>query len=126
MGLDREYQDFLRQYQDPFMRAQIQTGILGAMPRGQTSTTTTAPSLLQTIGTLGQTGAAMWAASDARLKRDIEPLGKRGEHNWYRFRYHWSDDVHEGVMAQEVLESQPEAVALDPSGFYRVNYGALQ
>jgi hypothetical protein len=124
MGLDREYQDFLRQYQDPFMRAQIQTGLLGAMPRGQTTTQTTTPSLLQTIGTIGQTGAMIF--SDARLKRDIEPLGKRGEHNWYRFRYHWSDDVHEGVMAQEVLESQPEAVVLDPSGFYRVDYGALQ
>jgi hypothetical protein len=124
MGLDREYQDFLRQYQDPFMRAQIQTGLLGAMPRGQTQTTTSSPNWLGMAGTAIQGAGLLF--SDARLKRDIEPLGKRGEHNWYRFRYHWSDDVHEGVMAQEVLESQPEAVVLDPSGFYRVDYGALQ
>jgi hypothetical protein len=129
MGLDREYQDFLRQYQDPFMRAQIQTGILGAMPRGSTTTQTQSGGgiLGGALGIGNMLGNLGWAPfSDARLKRDVEPLGKRGEHNWYRFRYHWSDDVHEGVMAQEVLESQPEAVVLDPSGFYRVDYGALQ
>lgn len=128
LGLDRRYQDFLRQYQDPFMRAQVQQGLLGVMPRGSTQTTTSTPSILSQIGQVAQiAGGLGWAPfSDARLKRDVEPLGKRGAHNWYRFRYHGSDDVHEGVMAQEVLAIQPEAIVLDPSGFYRVDYGVLQ
>jgi hypothetical protein len=128
LGLDRQYQDFLRQYQDPFMRAQVQQGLLAAMPRGSTQTTTANPSILSQVGQVAQiAGSLGWKPfSDARLKRDVEPLGKRGAHNWYRFRYHWSDDVHEGVMAQEVLAIQPEAIVLDPSGFYRVDYGVLQ
>jgi len=65
--------------------------------------------------------------SDIRLKTDIEPIGERGGHNWYRFRYVWDDPgtVHEGVMAQEVLETRPDAVITHPLGFLMVNYEAL-
>jgi hypothetical protein len=124
LGLDRRYQDFLRQYQDPFMRAQVQQGLLAAMPRGSTQTTTMRDSPLNMLGSAVQTGALLF--SDERLKRDVEPVGKRGAHEWYRFRYHWSDQVHEGVMAQEVLARQPEAVVAHPSGFLMVDYGVLQ
>jgi hypothetical protein len=124
LGLDRRYQDFLRQYQDPFMRAQVQQGLLAAMPRGSTQTTTMRDSPLDMLGSAVQTGALLF--SDERLKRDVEPVGKRGAHEWYRFRYHWSDQVHEGVMAQEVLARQPEAVVAHPSGFLMVDYGVLQ
>jgi hypothetical protein len=124
LGLDRQYQDFLRQYQDPFMRAQVQQGLLAAMPRGSTQTTTMRDSPLNMLGSAVQTGALLF--SDERLKRDVEPVGKRGAHEWYRFRYHWSDQVHEGVMAQEVLARQPEAVVAHPSGFFMVDYGVLQ
>jgi hypothetical protein len=124
LGLDRQYQDFLRQYQDPFMRAQVQQGLLAAMPSGSTQTTTMRDSPLNMLGSAVQTGALLF--SDERLKRDVEPVGKRGAHEWYRFRYHWSDQVHEGVMAQEVLARQPEAVVAHPSGFLMVDYGVLQ
>lgn len=124
LGLDRRYQDFLRQYQDPFMRAQVQQGLLGAMPRGSTQTTTMRDSPLNMLGSAVQTGALLF--SDKRLKRDVEPIGKRGSHDWYRFRYAWSDRVHEGVMAQEVLARQPEAVVAHPSGYLMVDYGVLQ
>ena len=65
--------------------------------------------------------------SDIRLKADIEPMGQRGGHNWYKFRYVWEDPgtVHEGVMAQEVMATRPDAVIMHPLGFYMVNYDAL-
>ena len=65
--------------------------------------------------------------SDIRLKSDIEPMGERGGHNWYSFRYVWEDPgtVHEGVMAQEVMQTRPDAVSTHPMGFYVVDYAAL-
>lgn len=80
-----------------------------------------------TQGATGLASAAMlaYALSDRRLKRDIEKLGDdpRG-FGIYRFRYLWSDDVHIGVMADEVERILPHAVK-DFSGFKAVNYGAL-
>ena len=65
--------------------------------------------------------------SDIRLKEGIEPIGTRAGHNWYRFRYVWDDPgtVREGVMAQEVMQTRPDAVVTHPTGFYMVNYEAL-
>ena len=65
--------------------------------------------------------------SDIRVKTDIEPAGERGGHNWYRFRYVWDEPgiVQEGVMAQEVLETRPDAVLTHPTGMLMVNYSAL-
>jgi hypothetical protein len=65
--------------------------------------------------------------SDRRIKTDIEPMGVRNGHNWYSFRYVWEDPgtVHEGVMAQEVMQTRPDAVSKHPMGFYVVDYAAL-
>jgi hypothetical protein len=65
--------------------------------------------------------------SDRRIKTDIEPAGERNGHNWYKFRYVWDEPgtVREGVMAQEVMQTHPEAVITHPLGFYMVNYEAL-
>lgn len=65
--------------------------------------------------------------SDIRLKADIEPMGQRNGQNWYKFRYVWEDPgtVHEGVMAQEVMQTRPDAVSTHPMGFYVVDYAAL-
>jgi hypothetical protein len=43
----------------------------------------------------------------------------------YRFRYIGRDEVHVGVMAQDVLPVVPEAVTTDASGFMRVDYQRL-
>ena len=43
----------------------------------------------------------------------------------YRFRYLWSDEVFVGVMAQEVAKVVPEAVAVGPEGYMKVDYGRL-
>jgi hypothetical protein len=72
-------------------------------------------------------GINIRGTSDIRLKADIEPIGERGGHAWYRFRYVWDDPgtVHEGVMAQEVMQTRPDAVITHPLGFLMVNYEAL-
>lgn len=82
----------------------------------------TAPTMIP-----GGMGGGNLPPSDIRLKADIEAAGTRGGHNWYRFRYVWDDPgtVREGVMAQEVLETRPDAVITHPLGFYVVNYDAL-
>lgn len=65
-------------------------------------------------------------ASDARLKTDITPVGLTdGGLTIYNFRYIWSDEVHTGVMAQEVLQHRPDAILPLPGGFMGVDYDAL-
>lgn len=66
---------------------------------------------------------ALYAMSDRRLKSDIRLLGNDGRHNWYEYTIAGRREV--GVMAQEVLATKPEAVAVHPSGYLMVNYGDL-
>lgn len=71
-------------------------------------------------------GAGAFTFSDRRLKLDIEPIGSRDGHDWYRFRYAWDAPgiVREGVMAQDLGSSHP-AVSVHESGYLMVDYGAL-
>jgi hypothetical protein len=72
------------------------------------------------------TGSVTELASDSRLKKDISPLGKLPNGlTLYRFRYLWSETLYVGVMAQEVQKIMPDAVAIDASGFMKVNYGRI-
>jgi hypothetical protein len=126
-SLDRLYQQYLLQQQYGQNQIAQTQGLLGTIPAlyaGASSqgVQTNSPSVAQVVGTALQT-AAMF--SDVRLKTDIEPIGKRGEHNWYRYRYVWDEPgtVREGVMAQEVMHTG--AVSVHPSGYLQVNYGAL-
>lgn len=64
--------------------------------------------------------------SDIRLKRDISPLTTTENGiQLYRFKYLWSDQEYVGVMAQDLVESHPEALSKDEFGFYRVDYTKL-
>jgi len=69
-------------------------------------------------------GIAGLFVSDARLKRDIVPVGHYGRHRTYRYRYVFDDREQFGVMAQEVEAIQPEAV-INIGGVKFVDYGAL-
>jgi len=64
--------------------------------------------------------------SDARVKRDIVPVGERENGlQLYRYRYAWSDTLYVGVLAQEVLEVAPHAVSRGADGYLRVHYDRL-
>ena len=71
--------------------------------------------------------SALNFVSDARLKRDVTLLGRRGDGlGIYAYKYVWSDAVHIGVMAQEVALIHPAAVVRDElTGYMAVNYGLL-
>ena len=66
--------------------------------------------------------------SDIRLKREIQHLTTLdGGMKIYAFKYLWSDDVHVGVMAQDLL-AKPEwknAAVMQENGFYAVDYAQL-
>ena len=75
-------------------------------------------------------GAALFM-SDERLKHNIKLIGKSNGHNIYTWT--WNDiakqlgvDTHEfGVIAQDVMQTNPEAVFEDTTGYLKVNYGVL-
>ena len=71
-------------------------------------------------------GSVISTPSDRRLKTDIAQIAMlRPGIPLYRFRYISRDEVHVGVMAQDVLPVVPEAVTTDASGFMRVDYQRL-
>lgn len=78
-------------------------------------------------GMFGLGSAAIGAWSDRRLKRNIVRIGNHiiGV-GLYVFEYLWSPEKHIGVMADEVLKVMPEAVEMQPNGFYKVNYQMLE
>ena len=64
--------------------------------------------------------------SDERLKSDIVHVGcSESGLNIYEFSYKGETTRWRGVMAQEVMESHPEAVLYHPSGYLMVDYQAL-
>lgn len=118
------------------------TGSTGTGTASGTSTTTTNPSILDQIGqglnavsSVGKlAGAATPLAglgsivglSDRRLKGDIAHVGndRRGR-RWYTFRYLGTSIRRLGVMAQEILSTDPGAVLVRPDGFFAVDYAKL-
>jgi hypothetical protein len=64
--------------------------------------------------------------SDIRLKKDVARIGTHpAGFGIYRFKYLWSETPYVGVIAQEVLERVPSAVAVGPGNFLAVDYSAL-
>lgn len=101
---------------------QGQYGLFQGQNTSGTSTVKSTPSLMEQIGKGVDTAASLAALfSDIRLKRDIKPLGVRNGRKWYSYRYIWSDDLHEGIMAHE----NPDVSIMDASGFLKVDYRAL-
>lgn len=72
-------------------------------------------------GAAGNIAAGAFKWSDARLKRNVSFSHVKNGRFFYRFRYHWSDDWHVGVMAQENLD----IAVMQPNGFYAVDYEGL-
>ena len=74
-------------------------------------------------------GLAALAASDIRLKTDIELIDSIDNINIYSFSYLPDKGLPEGrqigVMAQEIREDLPSAVIFDKDGYYAVMYNKL-
>jgi hypothetical protein len=72
----------------------------------------------------GGGGGAGW--SDRRLKRDLVRLGVSPSGlPIYAFQYVWGGPRYIGVMAQDLLTLRPDAVVLDESGYYKVDYSRI-
>ena len=77
------------------------------------------------LGQLASIGAGLGALSDKRAKENITYLRKENGHKIYSFNYKGDKAKYEGVMAQDLLDTMPEAVSMGDDGLYRVNYGML-
>jgi hypothetical protein len=111
---------------------------LGSQSSGSgTSTQTSQPSLLDSIksgfglagtgvstaGAAASAWPALLALSDARLKENISPVGKLNDgQNVYSFNMKGSETPQVGLLAQEVLHHEPDAVAVHPTGALMVDY----
>jgi len=102
---------------------------------GSSSSTSTnrvqGPSMMDNIGQVAGIAASIYGMSDARLKENITYLGEDRGHNVYSWDWNDTarsmgvDDPTVGVIAQEVMETTPEAVSVHESGYYMVDYGSL-
>ena len=89
---------------------------------------------MQSIGSLiAMVASYAWMSSDERLKENIEYIGKAPQgHNLYTWE--WNEIAKDlgineptvGVIAQELLETNPEVVSISPiHGYYMVDYGRV-
>ena len=126
-GMDIAYQDFLKQQQFPYTQASTLSNLLSGVPAAQMGTVygqQPGPSMAQQLGGLAGAAAGAYGAwkSDARLKEDVELVGKSPSNvNIYSFKYKGEDGRYEGVMAQEV----PWASMVGDDGYLMVDYSKL-
>ena len=124
--IDAARNQFNQYTNQPYKDTGLISAALGQAPVPQTTTTSKTPGLFDYL-TLG---ASM---SDMRLKTNINQVGNLpnglGIYTW-----DWTEDavnkglandMHIGVLAQEVAEVMPEAVVHTPSGYMAVKYGEL-
>ena len=64
--------------------------------------------------------------SDIRLKEKIQRAGSSPSGiPIYEFNYIGDNNRYSGAMAQDLLETNPDAVSMDTSGYYKVNYNNI-
>jgi len=74
----------------------------------------------------GAVGANMGMMSDIRLKEKIEKAGKSPSGiPIYAFNYIGSNSRYEGAMAQDLISMGIDAVELQESGYYAVDYSKI-
>jgi hypothetical protein len=96
-----------------------------------TQQTTPGASGLDQMGQIVGIASTLFGMSDIRLKDNVTHIGIDRGYNIYS--WDWNEKALElgvdtptyGVMAQEVLETNPDAVELMDNGYYAVNYGEL-
>lgn len=65
------------------------------------------------------------AASDRRLKTDVERVGEWRGFPLYAYRYIWGGAMRLGVMAQDVVRSRPDAIVPIFGDYMAVDYAKL-
>lgn len=105
-------------------------GNYGGTVVGTTKTPSQQPSMFQQIAGAGMgllgTAGSLGLFSDIRMKEDVRRVGYLDDGTpLYAYRYKGLPQTHIGVIAQEVAETHPEAVAMRPEGFLAVDYGKL-
>ena len=87
---------------------------------------------MDNLGKYAETAATVYAMSDKRLKTNIVKVGVVGRHNLYT--WDWTEKGKEiadpeqpriGVMAQEAMKLNPEAVVMGAEGYLKVKYSEL-
>ena len=73
---------------------------------------------------LGSIASAAILASDIRIKENLERDGTWNGFSVYKYNYIGDDTPRRGVIAQEVEETRPEAIAII-DGVKHVNYSML-
>lgn len=77
------------------------------------------------IGGVGGALLGGFSKSDSRLKENVEPMGTENGHNIYQFNYIGKPEKYIGVMADEVVQTNPDAVRRGDDGYLEVNYDAI-
>ena len=81
--------------------------------------------LISNMG-IGNAFGNMSMVSDIRLKEKIQRTGASPSGiPIYEFNYIGGETRYSGAMAQDLLETNPDAVSVDTSGFYKVNYNNI-
>lgn len=125
-GLDAQYQQYLQAQAYPYQQTQWLAGLgtgVGSNLGGVSSGSTTGPAPNQTAQYLGLgLSAAGMFLSDRDAKTDIEKIGETNDgQNIYRYRYKGSPHTQIGLIAQEVKEDHPDAVARGVGGMHFVD-----
>ena len=126
-GLDSGYEQFGRAINYGPQQLNLLSQGVSAMPSANSTSDQYKPGTADYL----QTALSLFGLSDKRLKENIKLVDKVKGHNVYT--WDWNDTAKKlgvtsptkGVIAQEILQSNPEAIALHESGYLMVNYGAL-
>lgn len=102
----------------------LYTGMGNAVTAAQQAKAANSGSMFNTLLGVGGNIASAYFMSDERLKENIVHIGQENGHNIYKFNYKGSPYKFIGVIAQEVMETNPDAVT-EIDGFYAVNYDKI-
>lgn len=98
----------------------------GGVSSGQSTSSGTSTGPKKGLLDYGSQAAGAIAASDSRLKKNIQKIGEYEDGlGVYRFEYTYKPGVYEGVMADEVKELRPWALGPEMAGYMTVDYSRL-
>jgi len=143
-GLDAQYKAGTQMADEPFMRLQRGQQLLGGaqpfMPSYSSGYSVGSnqnqayqkPSTFSKVANIAGTVASFFP-SDIRLKENVIKVDEvEPGVGWYTWDWNDTakamgvDDQTEGVIAQELMEVDPGAVAMGDDGYYRVDYSKVK